>query len=235
MKTTCLAFFALCALLLQSYGLDDSKAFAPTLEAVDSVAASAEGAPEAKEVIETSEPNHTGIELELKLPLAKNNQTITESSETTERTAEDIVGDYNFSKINTELDPLNNQQQNQKWTEGERLLLDTLLGFLIEVTLTGLVLYIVCTLSGITEATNQIAACSFIVALIGATFGFILQIDPIHPIRLVLSFIVLIPSIRLILGIRKWPKILQISLITRVLSFSLILIAYLGASTLFGL
>lgn len=242
MKTTCLALFAFCVFLLQSFGLENNKASSPIQEAVDSFAASIEEAPETKEVLkaaDSTKPSLTNIKLELKLPPAKKNQTITESSETIERTPDDIVSDYNFSKISKniseELDPLSNQHQNHRWTEGEKLLIDTLLGFFIEATLTCIILFVVCTLLGITETASRIVACSFIIALIGAALGFTLRVDPTHPIRFILSFIVLISLIRLIIGVRRWPRIIQISLITRVISLAMIWVAYWGASALLGL
>lgn len=236
MKITGIALFALCAFLLQSFGFDESKVSISDLEAA---AAIIEEKPETKEALESPTPNFSNMELELKLPLAKNNQTITESSETIERTTDDIISDYNFSKlsknISEELDPLSNRHQTHERTEGERLLLDTIIGFIIEAALTCIVLIIVSALFGVTEATSRIAACSLIVALIGAALGFALRIDVLQPIRLILSFIILTPLIRFIVGIRRWPKVIQVSLITRVISLILMWIAYLGVSTVFGL
>lgn len=236
MKITGIALFALCTFLLQSFGFDESKVSISDLEAA---AAIIEEKPETKEALESPTPNFSNMELELKLPLAKNNQTITESSETIERTTDDIISDYNFSKlsknISEELDPLSNRHQTHERTEGERLLLDTIIGFIIEAALTCIVLIIVSALFGVTEATSRIAACSLIVALIGAALGFALRIDVLQPIRLILSFIILTPLIRFIVGIRRWPKVIQVSLITRVISLILMWIAYLGVSTVFGL
>jgi hypothetical protein len=239
MRTTCLTFILLCALLLQSFGIEGDKLVEPIQDSTDATPESAGGMADAQVRDDSSEEKKGDIELGLELPLTKNDQTITESGETANRTTDNIIDGYNFSKISKniseELDPMDNQQRAGNWTQGERLLRDCLVGFIIEATFTSLVLSIVCLLLGATDAYFRIVSCGFIIAFIGATLGFALRIELLNPLRVILSFVILVPLVQWFVDIGKWSMVILISVITRVVTLAMILAAYSGASVLFGL
>lgn len=238
MRTTSLVFISLCALLLQSFGLEEDMLVEPALDSIDALSESTEGFVDATVKDDATAEKTDGIELHLEMPLAKSDQTITESSEIADRTTDDIISDYNFAKISKsiseELDP-GNQQQVGNWTETERRLRDALVSFIIEAAFTSLVLTVVCLLLGTTDAYLRIVSCGFIIAFIGAALGFALGIEALNPARLVLSFLILVPLVRWLVGVSKWPKVILISVITRAVSLVLIWGAYFGVSTLLGL
>lgn len=239
MRTISLIFISLCALLFQGFGHEEDRLVEPTLDSIDALSESGEGFVDATAVGDTAAEKTNGIELHLEMPLAKSDQTITESSETADRTTDDIISDYNFAKISKsiseELDPLGNQQQAGNWTEGEKRLRDALVSFIIEAAFTSLVLTVVCLLLGVTDAYLRIVSCGFIIAFIGATLGCALGIEALNPARLILSFLILVPLVRWLLGVSKWPKVILISVIARAVTLVLISGAYFVASTLLGL
>jgi len=178
-------------------------------------------------------------ELEIKIPIARDNMTITESIESEELTAENLSEVYNFSAINKDLGSAIENYENTHNTpatdKARNHLRDVLIGFILELVLTCIVLKVAFNLSGAPCLFHQIALLSLAVALVGATLEYLLSIGLFNPIRIGLSFIILLTLIRQMTDVRDWATAIRITITARLISIALMWLSFAGLMVLFSL
>lgn len=176
----------------------------------------------------TTEPKKEEISLEFKLPTTDRNQTITASSGTKERSTEDIAGDYDFTKIGEslgdEIASIQREQDNRLQAEAQRRLRETVTTFILEVGFTCVIFIALAAAVGLIgiHISLKLAAAAFIIAAIGIPLGFVYNIEVMNPIRIALSSFISIPLLRWFVGIRHWPKVFLVAIISRVITITLI-------------
>ena len=178
-------------------------------------------------------------ELGVQLPLSSNGMTITESSQIEALTEQDIGANYDLGKISNALsEALENDavsHNTAKRNDARIHLRDVLIGFILEVVLTIIVLAIAFSLSGFPYLFHQIALLGIATALVGAALEYFLFIGLLNPIRIGLSFILLLILIRQFTDVREWSTAIRITLVARLISLGLMWAAFAGVMMAFGL
>lgn len=173
------------------------------------------------------------------MPAANKDLTITESARVDELTTEDIGQSYNFAAMSQDLSEAienDEQAQNTPQTDLARAhLRDVLIGFILEVIITLTVLQIAFSVSGFPSLFRQIALLSLAVALAGAMLDYFLYIGLLNPIRIGLSFVILLVLIRQMTDVREWATAIRIALLARLISLGVMWLALAGMIALFGL
>ncbi|MGZ0707340.1 hypothetical protein ACWPKO_03265 [Coraliomargarita sp. W4R53] len=173
------------------------------------------------------------------LPVARHDVSLSKSIESEEFSAENLSQVYDMGAINQELgSAIENYEHTHNTsktaTENDHLR-DVLIGFILEVVLTCIVLQVAFNLSGFPCLFHQIALLSLIVALVGATLEYLLSIGLFNPIRIGLSFIVLLLLIRQLTDVREWATAIRIAILARFISLALMWLSFAGIMVLFGL
>ncbi|WPJ94524.1 hypothetical protein SH580_13895 [Coraliomargarita algicola] len=178
-------------------------------------------------------------ELKIDIPVIRNDMTITESIQVEENNAEKLNELYNFNEINDSLDAaLENYEHASHTRHGNQArdhMRDVLIGFILEVVLTCIVLQIAFSLSGFPCLFYQIASLSLAVAVIGAGLEYLLYIGLLNPIRIGLSFLLLLILIRQLTDVREWATAIRIAVLARSISIALMWLSFAGLMMLFGL
>jgi hypothetical protein len=106
------------------------------------------------------------------------------------------------------------------------------LGFAIELLVTFVVLSIAFQLSGLAPGYSKLILLSTAVALIGALLDTLLHTGPLHPIRSVAGFSLLLVLIPQLTHVRKWATALKIAAIARIVSILFFWLVLKGLSGL---
>jgi heme/copper-type cytochrome/quinol oxidase subunit 4 len=191
---------------------------------------------ETKSLLDDSRNQDTEIEI----PISRTDMTITESIQSAERSAQSIAESYQFGQANGELSAvIENLEAEHKSSstqiDAKEHLRNVLIGFILELVLTLIVLHIAFSLSGFPSLFSQLALLSIVIAMLGAAMEYFLFIGLLNPIRIGLSFILLLLLIRQFTDAREWATAIRISLIARLISLVLMWLALAGLMALFGL
>ena len=178
-------------------------------------------------------------ELKFEVPVARNDMTITETIQAQEQGAEQLNEVYNFSTIDGNLsDAMENYEGSQHALTANTArehLRDVLIGFILELVLTCIVLQIAFSLSGFPSLFYQIALLSISVSVVGALLQFLLSIGLFNPIRIGLSFIILLVLMRQLTDVSEWATAIRIALLARIVSIVFMWLSFAGLMVLFGL
>jgi hypothetical protein len=177
------------------------------------------------------------IEDELGLPVMRDQLTITESSQELAASQEEISESYvkMMQDIASTLENYEASKGSAQNAQARNPLLHILIGFIIEVIVTLIVLKIAFQLCGFPSLFRQIIPLSLSVAVVGAFVGIVLHVGLFNPIRIGLSFIILLILIRAITDVREWATAIQIALTARLVSIGMMWLAFAGMMALFGL
>lgn len=188
----------------------------------------------------TSPPEST-IEtgLQMEIPLSQSDLTITESARLEANLEQGIGANYDFGKIADSLsETLKNDQASHSASsrnDARTHLRDVLIGFILEIIITIIVLQIAFSICGFPCLFYQIALLGLAVALAGATLEYFLFIGLFNPIRLGLSFIILLLLIQRLTDVREWATTIRIALLARIISLAVMWLAFAGIMMTFGL
>lgn len=186
-----------------------------------------------------AEPTKSAPPLEMDIPVAGQDLTITESARIDGLTPEDIGQNYNFAAIGEDLsEAIENYEnaQNTPRTDAARAhLRDVVIGFILEVLITLAVLQVAFSLSGFPVLFRQIALLSLAIALAGAALHYFLHVGLLNPIRIGVGFILLLVLIRQMTDVREWATAIRIALLARLISLGLMWLALAGVMGLVGL
>jgi len=164
--------------------------------------------------------------------------TITESSGSNLLLADESPQSYQFGEISeamaTAIQHDEVSQHTAQQIDARNHIRDVLIGFILEIILTILVLQIAFSLSGFPCLFRQIALLSMAVALVGAALEYLLFISLFNPIRIGLSFIILLLLIRQMTDVREWVTAIRIALLARLISLGLMWASFAGLMVLFG-
>ncbi|HBR92606.1 MAG TPA: hypothetical protein DEA90_00400 [Opitutae bacterium] len=181
-------------------------------------------------------------ELKIDIPVIRNDMTITESIQAEEQAADQLDQLdqlYNFGGINDNLDAaIENYESahtSSPTNQAREHLRDVLIGFILEIIITYIVLQIAFNLSGFPCLFYQIASLSLAVAVVGAGLDYLLSIGLLNPIRLGLSFMLLLILIRQFTDVREWATAIRIAILARMISIALMWLSLAGLMVLFGL
>ncbi len=178
-------------------------------------------------------------ELKIEIPVARNDQTITESYQVEELSTDDIGANYNFSAISEDLtEAIENYEDSQGSTaanDARDHIRNVLIGFILEVVITVIVLQIAFSLSGFPSLFRQIILLSLAVALAGAMLDYMLHVGVLNPVRSGVGFLILLVLIRQMTDVREWATAIRIALLARLISIGLMWLAFAGIMVLFGL
>lgn len=165
--------------------------------------------------------------------------TITESQRSEALTTKDIGQYYNFAAISNELSDALEQYEEAQNTPATNLarqhIRNVLIGFILEVAISSIVLQIAFLLSGFPCLFRQIALLSIAAALAGAILEYFLHFGLLNPIRVSLSFLILLVLIRQLTDVREWATAIRIALLARFISLGLLWLAFAGIMVIFGL
>ncbi len=177
--------------------------------------------------------------LEVELPVSRPDQTITESSQSGFTEIENIGQNYDFGTISDDVSEAIQHYDKQSRAAPQSLarehLRDVLIGFILEAVLTLIVLQVAFSISGFPALFRQLALLSLVVALAGGSLQYMLFIGLFNPIRIGVSFILLLALIRQMTDVRDWATAIRISLMARLISLGLMWLAFAGVMVLFGL
>jgi len=112
---------------------------------------------------------------------------------------------------------------------------DAMLGLALEFVITLIVLQIAFSLSGFPCLFWQIALLALTVAIPGGLMEYFYSFSLLNPIRMALSFILLLALIRPLSDVREWATAIRIVLIARSISIVLVWLAFTGVMVLFEL
>ncbi len=228
----CIAYLTL-GLLAQAQTGDLTEQPKETATEANAVAAKAEAT--VNSLLRDSKDKETKIEI----PVTRNDMTITESYQIGELTAENIGANYDLDKIsNTLSEALENDAASHSASgqaDARIHLRNVLIGFILEIILTIIVLQIAFSLSGFPFLFYQIALLGLAVALAGAALEYFLLIGLFNPIRIGLSFIILLILIRQLTDVREWATAIRIAILARIISLGLMWVAFAGVMVAFGL
>lgn len=178
-------------------------------------------------------------ELQLDMPSTSNGMTITESIKAEELNSEKLGEMYQLNSANQDLgaaiDNYEDGHNASSKSKRQEHLRDLLIGFILEVLLTCAVLQVAFSLTGFPCLFHQIALLSLTVALAGAGLDYTLSIGLFNPIRIGLSFILLLLLIRQFTDVREWATAIRIALLARFISLALMWLSFAGLMVLFGL
>jgi heme/copper-type cytochrome/quinol oxidase subunit 4 len=103
---------------------------------------------------------------------------------------------------------------------------NVLIGFILELVLTLVVLLISFHICDFPTLLHQIGLLSLSMALLGAGMEYFLFIGLANPIRIGLSFIILLLLIRQFTDVRDWATAIRITLIARLISLGLMWLSF---------
>jgi len=112
---------------------------------------------------------------------------------------------------------------------------DIALGFAVEILVTFVVLSIAFQVSGFQPAYPKLILLSIAVALIGALLDTLLHAGPLHPIRSVAGFAILLVLIPQLTHVRKWATALKIAAVVRIVSILFFWLVLKGLSGLLAI
>jgi hypothetical protein len=177
--------------------------------------------------------------LEYKIPAGRDNYTITESAELDKLLSADTSGENDFNILNRDLreaiENYEHAQDRPKADTARTHLRNVLIGFILELVISLIVLQIAFSLIGFPSLFYQIALLSLVLALSGALLEFFLYLGLLNPIRIGISFIVLLLLIRQMTDVREWSTAIQVALIARTISIGLMWLGLAGSMALLGL
>lgn len=177
--------------------------------------------------------------LEMEIPTARGNLTITESAQIESISEQDIGANYDFGEIGEALSgKLENDEaahSRSGYTNARIHLRDVLIGFILEIVLTMVVLAIAFSLIGFPFLVYQIGLLSLAMALSGAALHYLLFIGLFNPIRIGLSFVILLILIKQFTDVRGWATAIRIAILVRLISLGLMWLALAGTMAIFGL
>lgn len=107
-----------------------------------------------------------------------------------------------------------------------------MLASVIEFIVTLLVLLFAFKLCGFSSVLWSGLLLSLAVAIVGALFDTLLQAGPLHPLRIVAGFAILLFAVPLLSQRRRWRTAIKIAVLTRI---AFILVAWLGLYGLSGI
>lgn len=178
------------------------------------------------------------LETKLELPVMRDQQTITESTQGQLELA-DIGEGYEYGKImqdlTAELEDLGNNRNTARRSEATNQLLRVLIGFVVELIITIFILKLSFQLCGFPNLWHQVCLLSGLVALAGAVVAFLLDAGLFNPIRIGLSFILLLGLIKMVTDVREWATAIKIALTARLISIGFMWLALASAMVLFGI
>jgi hypothetical protein len=178
-------------------------------------------------------------ELQMEMPLSSGNISISDSIQTEEKNAGKLTEMLQLGAENGDLNSAIDQYENAHDssttpTQAEQLR-DVLIGFILEIVLTCAVLQLAFNLTGFPCLLHQIGLLSLTVALVGAGVQYTLSIGLFNPIRIGLSFILLLLLIRQLTDVREWATAIRIALLARFISLALMWLSFAGLIALFKL
>lgn len=176
---------------------------------------------------------------QIEVPTPRKDLTITESDRSEVLSAEDIGQHYSFASISDDLssalEQFENTQNTPSANQSRQHIRNVLIGFILEVAITMIVLQIAFSLSGFPSLFRQIVLLSIAVALVGAMLEYFLHISLLNPIRIGLSFVILLVLIRQLTDVREWATAIRVALLARLISLGLLWLAFGGIMVLFGM
>ena len=178
-------------------------------------------------------------DLDIDIPVMRDEMTITESTQIEELKTEDIGKDYNFRSISEDfsqaLEDYNRTEGRPHTNKVRKQMRDAMLGLALEFVITLIVLQIALSLSGFPCLFWQIALLALTVAIPGGLMDYFYSFSLLNPIRMALSFILLLALIRPLSDVREWATAIRIVLIARSISIVLVWLAFTGVMVLFEL
>lgn len=189
--------------------------------------------------VQSSAMSQAEPDLDLQIPIARKDMTITESIQHEGLTAEDIGQNYSFRTISKDLSQaLEEYDRTQSSSQADTArdhIRNVLIGLILELIITLIVLQIAFSLSGFPFLFHQIALLALAVAIPGALLEYFLSVGLLNPIRMGLGFILLLLLIRPLSDIRDWATAIRIALLARLISIGIMWLAFAGVMVLFGL
>jgi hypothetical protein len=176
------------------------------------------------------------IEGQLGLPVMRDQLTITESAQDVSIDIEDIDSSYGkmMQEFAATLEGDTAGVSTVKRAPKRHQLLDILIGFIIEFTITLIVLKIAFLMGEFRFRASQVVPICLAVACVGALLNFTLDIRLLNPIQIGLSSFVMLMLIRFMTEAHEWPAALQITLAARLASVGLAWLTFTGMMV-FGL
>jgi heme/copper-type cytochrome/quinol oxidase subunit 4 len=178
-------------------------------------------------------------QLEMDVTQLNKDLTITESTQSAKNGPSEIGANYDFSELGDSLTKALEKDEashsNTRTTDARSHLRNTLIGFILELTITIIVLLTSFSLCGFPTLFYQIGLLSLAVALVGAGMNYFLSIGLANPIRIGLSFITLLILIRQLTDVREWATAIRISLIARLISLALMWLSFAAIMASFSL
>jgi heme/copper-type cytochrome/quinol oxidase subunit 4 len=176
---------------------------------------------------------------QIEIPSTRKDLTITESARSEVMTAKDIGQHYSLAALSDDLSEALEQYEEARNTpatnQARQHIRGVLIGFILELVITMIVLQIAFSLSGFPSLFRQIVLLSLAVALAGAMLEYFLLISLLNPIRIGLSFMILLVLIRQMTDVREWATAIRIALLARFISLGLLWLAFAGVMVLFGM
>lgn len=178
------------------------------------------------------------LETQLDLPVMRGKQTITEST-AAQLDLADIGEGYAYGKIMQDVSAavghIDTKDNTPRRSEATNQLLRVLIGFVVELVITLFILKLSFQLCGFPSLWPQLFLLSGLVALVGAVVAFLLNAGLFNPIRIGLSFILLLGLIRMVTDVSEWTTAIKIAITARLISIGVMWLALAGAMMLFGI
>jgi hypothetical protein len=194
--------------------------------------------PNAISVVKEQGSTHL-LDSDLELPVMRDQQTITESTQSQLQ-----FGDLTFNnspygdlmkKLSGQLQDYESTQQSTNRSDATNHLLLFSIGFMVEFIITLLILKVAFRLCRFPCLWHQIGLLSIVFAASGAIVAFLIDAGLFNPIRLGLSFIVLLVLIQQFTDVREWATAIKIAITARLISIGVMWLALAGAMMLFGI
>jgi hypothetical protein len=165
--------------------------------------------------------------------------TITESAGDLKRESGEGTETYDYGKVTQDFEAaLKEYESAGKKTPAEAKrehIAGVLIGFILEVLITLFVLKIAFQVCGFPVFWHQIILLSLAIGLAGAMLEYVLHAGLLNPVRIGLSFILLLILIRQMTDVREWATAIKIALTARLISIVVLWLCLAGLMMLFGL
>jgi hypothetical protein len=177
------------------------------------------------------------IEESLGLPVMRDRLTITESSQGVSFEIDTVESGYEIMMQNfsAALEGGTATHSELIETANNHLLMDITLHFIIEVLITLLVLKIAFSIHGFRFRLHEILPISIAPAFIGTLLNFTLNLSLLNPVRIGISFIIMLVMLRIMTEAHKWLTSLQVTLIACVLAIGTAWLITEGMTLMLGL
>ncbi|KRP36263.1 MAG: hypothetical protein ABS34_08155 [Opitutaceae bacterium BACL24 MAG-120322-bin51] len=168
----------------------------------------------------------------LKLPVMRDQLTITESAQALSVDIEDLHFSYGkkMQEFAATLDDDTAGFSINKQSQKRQQLLNILVVFIIEVAITLIVLKITFLVGEFRYCFYQVLPISLAVAFVGALLHITLGISLLNPMQIALSSLIMLMLIRFITEAHEWAVALQITFVARLVAIGLIWLAFTGMS-----